>query len=388
MLRLLPPLAITLLLSSCIVSDLPMLPAHSIPEAAPIKPGYYVMRERETDGGNSIWSADEIPIIVRHSYGKYSVDGESKLKDLPNSQIFGPVGTSTYVGQGRSDGKYYYAKIGAADGNFAAYINTCGEMHPMTARSLMSLNYMAIKERFCVFSDALSLIDSLGNDGKIWRSFKTEFFSRRDGLASNPQDLNPRLLYPITSGCSVVPPVAPAPVFGEVAQEESKGRHLSLVSKSVASNYSSELAVLLEAIGSKVQGYAWIVPWSNQDGKIVGCSPKRLVKISQTLPKSNLFDLPNSEAAREAIRVDCRREALGQPCGPADEVISIYERRRLKILLQGFEVLRFPDGKTMPGSAITVMANPGNTSALIVLVTYIGQSGKAGLTRVLEERNL
>jgi hypothetical protein len=139
-------------------------------------------------------------------------------------------------------------------------------------------------------------------------------------------------------------------------------------------------------VGDKVQNYAWLAGWWEQfkdRPAAMACAPNKLIKLIAFKPKTNAIDQNKLEPNPDRLREVCRKEKADGPCGTIDEVIAAHERQGLKILAQGYEMLRYPDNRYTTGSLITVMGTEGYAPRMVWLISYSGATTGAGATRVL-----
>ena len=219
----------------------------------------------------------------------------------------------------------------------------------------------------------------LGSEKEVWDNYSIDYYFKINDKPEKSEKLKDKPLFPIHEKCSgKSPKTAFAPSFAS-APKTVQGAHLRLISK------SDNQALALEAIDDKPQTYAWLSNWYGDDEyskNELGCSPSTLIKVYAFKPSSNIIIQNKIQPNLDAVRERCKEENSKNECGTIDEMVAAYEKRGLKILIQGAEMLHFPDDTLAEGDYLTVMGKEGNSDQLVTLITYTGYSIGKGITRL------
>ena len=379
-----------LLLAGCLASEKKLFPFGSWRLETPIKSGYYIYRQLNfTENGDKYLGGIETSNITlnRGQYRIYGGEDKTRLtpKDSDHEYIdfFTTYLNNTYIAQKNDDKNdlYYYLLVIKTDANsFYVEDKKCSNMKEVFVRNFAKAGIIYPNENkakaTCFFNDRAQLQDVLLADKNIWKSYENRYYEYANPQPVAPQELKKPPLFPFMAyGCSNDYPLIPKSYSQAFDQPtEMTGLHLEIISNL---NYSGK-SLGIEMVGNQTQNYAWLV-WKEK------CHPDYVIKILAIKPEKSVIKQSEIEPNLDKVKSACQLEKDNKFCGDLDSAIANYQAKGLKILLQGYQMLRFQDGKLAEGDLITIMGTEGEAKNMVLLNTNIKHAQGKGATRVLEE---
>ncbi len=386
--KLLIILASFLLLAGCLASEKKLFPYGDWQLATPIKSGYYIYRQFNVDENGEQYLDKIDTSRITSNKGQYRVyGGDDATQVTPTDSdeayidFFTTHKRNTYIAQ-KNDPRYrmfLYSLLDKTDeDSFSIEDKKCSGIKDAFVTSLAKSGVIYGKEGkgeggYCYFKDRQQLVDVLFADLTTWKSYESRYYEYANPQPVEPKALEKPLLFPYYQGCSKDYSVIPKSYSSAYAKySQLAGNHLDILSN------VSGIELGVEKIDNQLQSYAWIM-FSEM------CAPQYVIKIISIAPEHSSIKQANIEPDLEKVELACQLERKKEYCGDLDSAIKNYQTKGLKVLLQGYHMIRFRDGKLTEGDLITIMGTEGEAKKMVLLNTNIKHSQGKGATRVLYE---
>lgn len=331
------------LLTGCLASSTPLLPASGYLVQARVTPGdYWNCAVAKVSSGGTTPKSCKASTITRDgmTYVLRTMDypGDT-TPDAQALQMFAPHGKDSGIIQSAKDGRILYSRVDfQPGGRFVTYEQRCNSIDKINDDSGLYQRQLSGGTTYCMFTDARALIRVV-MDSNIWQS--------ADGKSYMPAATQPWTA------------LAQPPLFDPLHVTNSQVAY----GRGAASQRIQILSIVrgvalgIEMVGQKPGHWAHVISWDSKTRTAFGST--KLIHIRALRPKISAYRFPIPSA--NVLSAGC---GGSDSCGSLNDMIARHGPVGGEVLLQGTEIERFPSGRYAEGSKIvTVFGVPGDNAA-------------------------